>query len=66
MRVRKCIDPDGRRGVEKLGGIQRRETIIKIYCIEKSIFKKTNKKKLSRGCLLPFLEVLTSFLLKVN
>ena len=45
MRDRKCIDPDGRRGVEKLGGIQRRETIIKIYCIEKSIFKKTNKKK---------------------
>ena len=38
---RKGVDPEKRRGGEELGGVQGRESIIRVYCIKKdSIFNK--------------------------
>lgn len=36
----KGMDQDGRGSREDLGGVERRETIIKIHYVEKSIFNK--------------------------
>lgn len=39
------MDLDGRGGKEKLGGVEGREIIIRIYCaIKKSIFNKRKKR----------------------
>jgi hypothetical protein len=35
MRDRKQVDQDERRGGEELGGLERRETVIRIYCVRK-------------------------------
>ena len=35
MRDRKGVDPDGRGGREKLGGVEEVDTVIRIYCMRK-------------------------------
>ena len=35
MTDRKGVDPEKRRGGEELGGVQGRESIIRVYCIKK-------------------------------
>lgn len=37
-RLRKGVDLEGRRGGEKLEGVEGRETIVRIYCVGKHIY----------------------------
>lgn len=45
MRDREVVGPDGRGGEEELGVMERKETIIGIYCVRKKyIFYKRRKR----------------------
>lgn len=38
MRDRKQVNPDGKRGGEKLGRVEGKDTIIRIYSIKRNLF----------------------------
>lgn len=45
MRDRKGTDPDGREGVDVLGGTERGKIIIRINCVRKTHLKEKEKKR---------------------